>query len=199
MTTVVVPQLEAVQRVQQPAHLRVHERDAGVVGALEIQPVLVGERVEGGLESAAPHGQRRHRGDVRRVAIELQRAGRIEIEVLLRHEERIVRTMKARADEPRLAGGRLLLDGRDGVERVLSIGLVVVGAFHRADGAPLELAAGEIAHLAFAAGGRGLERLGFVPRFAQVHPAFGSVRRRGGRSCRRTPHTSRVGAAVAAW
>lgn len=96
---------------------------------------------------------------------------------LHRNHEKIAETLSyLGVIDPRFASRGLLLDGADGVEGVLSIRLVIVRAFHCANGAPLKLAAGEIAHRASAAGGRGLKRLRLVPRLAppnqRLAPAF---------------------------
>ena len=97
----------------------------------------------------------RDRRDARRIAIERQRAGRIQIEVLLGHDERIVRPMETGPDEPRLAGRRLTLDGPDRVGRVLPVGLVVIVPLHAARAAPGQLAAGQIADLTLVSAGVG--------------------------------------------
>src|SRR5205823_4493799 len=61
---------------------------------------------------------------------------------------------------------------RDGLARVLTVGLVVIRAGGHAPIAPLELVTGEIAAVNYFACRRGLVGVRLVPRFRKVHPTL---------------------------
>ena len=200
----VVPELEPVERVEHAADLRVHEGDAGVVGAQELHAVLVGEGVEGRRESAARHGERRHGRDVGRVAIELQRAGRIEVEVLLRargtdraadgsrrRRSTACRRPSARS-MARMAWAAFWPSGWSS-----SVPSMAAGPMHHASLPPVRLRTSPLRPAGVA-----WKSCGLVPGLAagpSSDPAPRPSRRPGGRSCRRRPRASRAGGAVAAW
>src|SRR6188508_66697 len=81
-----------------------------------------------------------------------------------------MRFLETETNEPGLVAQ--LLDERDGLARVLTVGLVVIGAGSHAPLAPVEFATSEIAPLDDLAGGRSLVGVRLVPRLRQIHPTF---------------------------
>ena len=129
----VVRELEAVERVEQSAHLRVHERDGRVVGLLGLAGLH--------FRRAEPR-PRRHRGERglgrgqclrERPLRHRDFLHRIQVKVFLRRDVRAVRTVESSGDEERLVLVRFeQLDDFGGDD---SIGLLLVRAlgFHEGE------------------------------------------------------------------
>jgi hypothetical protein len=160
-------ELVLVEGVEQPAHLRVHETDAGVVGVQELAPLLVRERVERVLERATAERER-----VRRLVPvgrfrEVELAVVVEVEVLLRRLERVLRPVEADREEQRLV--TLLPEQLHGFVRELAVGLFGVRATGRKPSAPRERPAGQVPALALVPCGGGLAVEHAIERLLVVH------------------------------
>src|SRR5215510_10576942 len=144
-----VGQLKAVERVEHFAHLRVGERDAGVVSAHELATLLIGEAREGFPECAARQRLWQLRRAVRRVLGELELFEWVEVEVLLRRVERIVRFVETEREEEWFIAP--LFHQLDGFTRDLSVGLVFVLALGGQPATPFQAPARQIATFALVA------------------------------------------------
>ena len=173
-----LPELQAIEGVEQSAYLGIHKGHSREIRPEEINPVVVGE----GGEIVDPLGRDRERrsfADSLGRAVEPQSLLGIEIKILPWSMEGIMRAVKSCRNDPGAAGRSQLFDRFDRGSRGATIGLFVIAAIKHPNLTPAEGAAGEVTE--FASPVRRLRRQDFsvVPRLSLIQPdrshAFSSV------------------------
>ena len=125
----VIPKFLRLQLVKDQPDLRIHKRDAGVVGLRVLAPkrIILLTQLKPEATESLDHRHLRNIGPiVARTQLKLKFAPRIEVEIFLRRNERNMRFVDADRDEERLVTVAFFVDPLDDFAGVSAIPMLRV-------------------------------------------------------------------------